>query len=123
MVHYENVKNDVLSEMRKILTFFDMPVSEKRLECLFKHKDGLFHREPTKAPEVVPFNQELRAAMDNVINHVNENILKKRGYDPMPTYLYNFYKKVHILLNHFITVQKNSRSRLKNVPEHIKCHL
>ena len=34
------------------------------------------------------------SAMDNVINHVNENILKKRGYDPMPTYLYNFYQKV-----------------------------
>ena len=56
----------------KILNFFDMPISEKRLECLFKHKDGLFHREPTKAPEVVPFNEEIRSAMDNVISHVNE---------------------------------------------------
>ena len=80
--------------MRKILNFFDMPISEKRLECLFKHKYGLFHREPTKSPDVVPFNKEIRSAMDNVISHVNENILKKRGYDPMPTYLYNFYQKV-----------------------------
>ena len=94
VVHYENVKFDVLTEMRKILNFFDMPISEKRLECLFKHKDGLFHREPTKSPDVVPFNKEIRSAMDNVISHVNENILKKRGYDPMPTYLYNFYQKV-----------------------------
>jgi len=93
VVHYENVKTDVLTEMRKILNFFNMPISEDRLKCLFKHKDGLFHREPTKTPEVVPFNPEIRKAMDNVINHVNENILKKRGYDPMPTYLYNFYQK------------------------------
>ena len=80
VVHYENVKFDVLTEMRKILNFFDMPISEKRLECLFKHKDGLFHREPTKTHEIVPFNQEIRSAMDNVISHVNEKILKKRGY-------------------------------------------
>ena len=51
-MHYENLKFDVLTEMRKILNFFDMPISEKRLECLLKHKDGLFHREPTKSPEV-----------------------------------------------------------------------
>ena len=60
MVHYENVKTDVLTEMRKILNFFNMPISEERLKCLFKHKDGLFHREPTKTPEVVPFNPEIR---------------------------------------------------------------
>ena len=65
-----------------------------RYHCLWLYKDGLFHREPTKAPEVVPFNQEIRSAMDKVIFHVNENILKKMGYDPMPTHLYNFYKKV-----------------------------
>ena len=60
MVHYENVKTDILTEMRKILNFFNMPIREERLECLFKHKDGLFHREPTKTPEVVPFNPEIR---------------------------------------------------------------
>ena len=60
MVHYENVKTDVLGEMRKILNFFNMPINDERLKCLFKHKDGLFHREPTKTPEVVPFNPEIR---------------------------------------------------------------
>jgi hypothetical protein len=60
VVHYENVKTDILTEMRKILNFFNMPIREERLECLFKHKDGLFHREPTKTPEVVPFDPEIR---------------------------------------------------------------
>ena len=39
-MHYENVKTDVLGEMRKILNFFNMPINEERLKCLFKHKGG-----------------------------------------------------------------------------------
>ena len=94
MVHYENVKHDLINEMRRILTFFHLPIDENRLRCLAKQKDGLFHREPSKTPEVVPFNKEMRKDMDKLIDHVNQNILIKRGYDPMPTHLYNFYQKV-----------------------------
>ena len=80
--------------MRKILAFFDMPINEERLQCLLKHKDGLFHREPSKMPEVVPFSTEMRQALDTLIDHIDLKILKKRRYDRMPTHLYSFYKKV-----------------------------
>ena len=79
--------------MRKILQFFNMPVNEARLECLMKHKNGLFHREASKTPQVVAFNPEIRSALDHLIDHVNEKILKRRGYDEMPTHLYSYYKK------------------------------
>merc|ERR1719273_141474 len=68
VVHYENVRHDTASEMRKILQFFNMPVNEARLECLMKHKNGLFHREASKTPEVVPFNGEIRSALDHLID-------------------------------------------------------
>ncbi len=45
-------------------------------------------------PEVVPYSKEIRGALDNVIDHVNNNILVKRGYQPMPLDAYSFYKKV-----------------------------
>ncbi len=42
---------------------------------------------------MVPFNPAIRSAMDHLIDHVNVNILQKRGYQPMPTFLYQFYQK------------------------------
>ena len=79
--------------MRRILAFFHLPIDENRLQCLAQHKDGLFQRDPSKSPEVVPFNLEMRAEMDRLIDHVNQKILSKRGYDPMPLELYSFYHK------------------------------
>ena len=67
-----------------------MPIDRNRLACLQKHKDGLFQREPSKTPEVVPFRASLRQEIDRVIDHVNVNILQARGYDPMPTHLYRY---------------------------------
>ena len=32
--------------------------------------------------------------MDKMIDHVNQKILIKRGYDPMPLHLYSYYQKV-----------------------------
>ena len=82
-----------MSEMFKVLNFFHMPVDQNRLHCLHKHKDGLFHREASKTPEVVPFSASLRQEIDRIIDHVNINVLQARGYDPMPTSLYGFYHK------------------------------
>ena len=93
VVHYENVKHNLIHEMRRILAFFHLPIDEDRLQCLAQNKDGLFQRDPSKAPEVVPFNVEMRAEMDRLIDHVNQKILIKRGYDPMPLDLYSFYHK------------------------------
>ena len=44
VVHYENVKHDLLNQMRRILSYFHLPIDEDRLQCLLTHKDGLFHR-------------------------------------------------------------------------------
>ena len=93
VIHYENVRNDLQSVLRQISQFFNLPLSQNRLNCVLKHKNGLFHREPKKSPNLVPFSQEFRTEMDQIIDYVNDKILKVKGYDSMPTYLYNFYKK------------------------------
>ena len=82
-----------------------MPIDRNRLACLQKHKDGLFQREASKTPEVVPFSASLRHEIDRVIDHVNVNILQARGYDPMPTHLYRYL--------HYTTVFENgTKSRI-----------
>jgi len=119
VVHYENVKADILAEMRKILAFFDMPINEERLQCLLKHKDGLFHREPSKMPEVVPFSTEMRQALDTLIDHIDLKILKKRRYDRMPTHLYSFYKKTDDQILEDIRKKNSKITSKKNVEKDV----
>lgn len=112
VVHYENVKHDTLSEMFKVLDFFHMPIDRNRLACLQKHKDGLFQREASKTPEVVPFSASLRHEIDRVIDHVNVNILQARGYDPMPTHLYSHYHKTD---SEILAEIQGKNEKLRNV--------
>jgi len=115
VVHYENVKHDLLNQMRRILSFFHLPIDEDRLQCLLMHKDGLFHRDPDKTPEVVPFNQEIRKEMDKMIDHVNQKILIKRGYDPMPLHLYSYYQKSN---EEILDEIKKKNHKIENVLKH-----
>ena len=112
VVHYENVKHDTLSEMFKVLDFFHMPIDQNRLQCLQKHKDGLFQREASKTPEVVPFSASLRKEIDRIIDHVNVNILQARGYDPMPTHLYSFYGQTD---SQILTEIQSKNDKIRNV--------
>lgn len=102
VIHYENVKHDLLSEMRKILNFLHLPVDELRLQCLEKYKKGLFRRKEivTKKEEkgnVIPFSKEIRSSMDKLVDHLNQHILIKRGYESIPLDKYKYYKQVRFL--------------------------
>lgn len=99
VVHYEHLKTDLPNVLRKILTFLNLPIDEDRLECLSEHRNGFFHRgssgaSSSQSPEMVAFNGELRVIIDKVIDHVNDQLLKPRRHEPMPTKLFNFYKQV-----------------------------
>ena len=39
-IFYEVLKEDPVSEIRKLLHFWGFPVNEKRLQCIQKHLDG-----------------------------------------------------------------------------------
>ena len=73
-----------------------------RMECLMKYKNGFFKRDsqaskkPNEKHNIIPFPKHIRDGMDGIIDHVNNNVLKKYGYTEMPTHLYMYYKKVRI---------------------------
>jgi len=92
VVHYEEVKTDLESQMRKILQFLGVEVDQKRLSCLSKHRNGFFHRKFNEKPEKLPFSAPLRNQMDHLIENLN-TFLIRRGYTPLPLALYNFYRK------------------------------
>lgn len=44
VIRYENLITDLSAEMRKLLTFLGMRVSDKDFSCMMKNSEGLFHR-------------------------------------------------------------------------------
>jgi len=97
VVHYEDLKNDLESSMRSILSFVGLPpLDVERFKCLLKHKAGLFQRKHRSTPDKTvldAFPSNVRRKMDAIIDHVNEKILRTRGYKEMPLDKYSFYKK------------------------------
>ena len=73
-----------------------------RMDCLVKYKNGFFKRDSLASKKtnekyhINPFPKHIRDGMDRIIDHVNNNVLKKYGYTEMPTNLYMYYKKVRI---------------------------
>ena len=90
------MKHSVLARAFGARSYEKLFSDEERLRCLEKHKNGLFKREQNKMAEVIPYNKEIRSQMDSVVDHVNQNILVKRGYQPMPLHSYNYYRKVDV---------------------------
>ena len=73
-----------------------------RMDCLVKYKHGFFKRDSQNSKRtnekhnINPFPKDIRDGMDSIIDHVNNNVLKKYGYAEMPTNLYMYYKKVRM---------------------------
>lgn len=120
VIHYENVKHNLLPEMRKILNFLNLPVDELRLQCLEKYKNGLFRRNKVtqESNNVIAFSLQIRSSMDKLIDHVNQHIMIKRGYEALPLDKYKYYKQVRPL--HMLSSQGSKNSWEK--PIHLLFH-
>lgn len=92
VVHYEQVKTNLVPEMKRILKFLGVTVNKDRLDCLLKHRNGFFRRKSTLKPEKLPFSQKLRSEMDLLIDSFSAYLMKK-GHRKLPTELYRFYRK------------------------------
>jgi len=92
VLHYEEVKNDLETQMRKTLQFLGVEIDPGRLSCLLKHRNGFFRRKSNEKPEKLPFSASLRSEMDQLIENLNK-VLSGRGYPQLPLELYKFYKK------------------------------
>ena len=109
VVHYENLKLDLVGQLDIITTFLNLPFTKvnkvnnnksTRIQCLLKYKDGFFKRGSAtrnfsqKKYDINPFPKHVRDQMDDTIDYINNNVLQKYGYSEMPTHLYPYYRKV-----------------------------
>ena len=45
VVQYERLKSDTERELRKVVAFLNIDVSEERMKCVMRNKQGMFKRE------------------------------------------------------------------------------
>ncbi|XP_028852978.1 sialate:O-sulfotransferase 2 [Denticeps clupeoides] len=83
VVHFEELKRDLFSQMKKMVVFLGLEVSEDRLLCVEGQKDGNFKRSGLRKLEYDPYTNEMRASIDGFIRIVNM-ALKKRNMSGVP---------------------------------------
>ena len=63
ILFFEDLLDNLPEEMRRVIEFLDVDVSEQDFECMMQHKDGIYKRR--KRPlNFDPFNPKLRNIVD-----------------------------------------------------------
>ncbi|XP_070689847.1 sialate:O-sulfotransferase 2 [Pempheris klunzingeri] len=83
VVHFENLKRDLFSQLKGMVEFLGLKVSEDRLLCVEGQKDGNFKRSGLRKLEYDPYTPEMRATINELIRTVDA-ALKKRKMSGVP---------------------------------------
>ncbi|XP_062418322.1 sialate:O-sulfotransferase 2 isoform X2 [Pungitius pungitius] len=83
VVHFENVKRDLFSQLKGMVQFLGLKVSEERLLCVEGQKDGNFKRSGLRKLEYDPYTPEMRANINELIRTVDAS-LRKRNISGVP---------------------------------------
>ncbi|XP_043215331.1 WSC domain-containing protein 1-like [Amphibalanus amphitrite] len=96
VIHFENLRHDPVSEMRRLLRFVGMPENKGRLNCIEKYPEGRFRR--TSSGRQIfhhrdVFSAEHRALLDSAIETVR-TALESGDHPPLPLARYKYYRPV-----------------------------
>uniref|UniRef100_A0A8C9VPG6 WSC domain containing 2 n=2 Tax=Scleropages formosus TaxID=113540 RepID=A0A8C9VPG6_SCLFO len=83
VVHFEELKKDLFVQLKNIVLFLGLEVSEDRLLCVEGQKDGNFKRSGLRKLEYDPYTAEMRATIDDLIITV-DHTLKQRKLSGVP---------------------------------------
>ncbi|XP_074494093.1 sialate:O-sulfotransferase 2 [Sebastes fasciatus] len=83
VVHFENVKRDLFSQLKGMVQFLGLKVAEDRLLCVEGQKDGNFKRSGLRKLEYDPYTPEMRANINEMIRTVDA-ALRKRNMSGVP---------------------------------------
>ncbi|KAM3868136.1 sialate:O-sulfotransferase 2 [Diretmus argenteus] len=83
VVHFEDLKRELFSQLKGMVVFLGLGVSEDRLLCVEGQKDGNFKRSGLRKLEYDPYTPEMRATIDELIRTVDV-ALKKRKMAGVP---------------------------------------
>lgn len=77
MVFYEDLKRDPIGQLRGIVHFLGLQVSEERLLCLESQLEGKFKRPNTQKLDYDPFTPAMKEQINQLISAVDEALRKK----------------------------------------------
>ncbi|KAG9354942.1 hypothetical protein JZ751_001655 [Albula glossodonta] len=83
VVHFEELKKDLFTQLKSMVLFLGLEVSEDRLLCVEGQKDGNFKRSGLRKLEYDPYTPEMRASIDELIKTV-DSALKRRNLSGVP---------------------------------------
>ena len=83
VVFYEDLQDNPIRELRRMLQHLGVPVEEDRLRCLSQHIGGIFHRSQTL--DVDPFTPEHREVVSWALDRANVTLNDRKDIY-MPNY-------------------------------------
>lgn len=72
VVHYEELQDSLVPQLRTVANFLNASVTEERLLCAESNKDGHFKRSGARRPTFDPFTPDMRQLIDGYISAVDQ---------------------------------------------------
>ncbi|XP_037786866.1 WSC domain-containing protein 1-like [Penaeus monodon] len=82
VIPYEELQEDPIAQVRRVLAFLGVPADEGRLACLRRNSEGFalgLQR------QVDPYTPKQKAAMAKAVTYISQ-LLRKRNFPPLPAY-------------------------------------
>ena len=88
VVHYENILQDRITELKKILRFLGVEIDETRMKCVKYCKNDMYKRKVTTADQSSPpYTDFLRKEVNRSIQYIDGLLLEfKHGSLPLELY-------------------------------------
>ncbi|XP_074869704.1 sialate:O-sulfotransferase 1 [Carettochelys insculpta] len=83
VVHYEDLKQNLIPKLKEMVEFLNMTVTEDRLLCVENNRDGNFKRSGAQQKDFQPFTQEMKDLINKYILMVDDE-LKRRNLTGLP---------------------------------------
>ncbi|XP_065274513.1 sialate:O-sulfotransferase 1 [Emys orbicularis] len=83
VIHYEDLKQNLIPKLKEMVEFLNMTVTEDRLLCVENNRDGNFKRSGVRQKDFEPFTQEMKDLINSYILTVDE-ALKRRNLTGLP---------------------------------------
>ena len=78
LLRYEDLQTNMVQQMTKVMTFLNLKVSEKGIECLQKNSEGNFHRTTRNSSSYTSsyYSTLFRNEMNRTITYIDNMIIK-----------------------------------------------
>ncbi|XP_006820493.1 sialate:O-sulfotransferase 2-like [Saccoglossus kowalevskii] len=88
IVHYEDLSNNPLHHLNRMLRFLNLTLTSKRLACVQTQLEGRYHRNHTEYFTFDPYNEEMHKQLDEdimkantILHSLNSSNVHKPAYD------------------------------------------